>query len=106
MEPVVIIPPARLVAKIRHAQRPASFTRHTVRLPEGAPGLTLRYQGRPAQRVAVTEGSAGIEIPLSAGHIGSDGVYLSTASHWFPRMENALVSNRFPIWSRFHKISD
>ena len=92
MEPVDIDPPARLVARTRHAQGPASITRYTVRLPEGAPGLTLRYQGRLAQRVAVTAGSAAIEIPLSAGHIGPDGVYLPGASHWFPRIENALIS--------------
>jgi hypothetical protein len=92
MEPVVIDPPARLLAKTRHGQGPASLTRYIVRLPEGAPGLTLRYQGRLAQRVAVTAGSAAVEIPFSAGHIGPDGVYLSGASHWFPRIEDALLS--------------
>ncbi len=92
MEPVVIDPPARLVAKTRHAQGPGSFTRYTVRLPEGAPGLTLRYQGRLAQRVAVTAGSTAVGVPFSAGRIGPDGVYLSGASHWFPRIDNGLIS--------------
>ena len=92
MEPVLIDPPARLVAKTRHAQGPASFTRYTVRLPEGAPGLTVRYQGRLAQRVALTPGSAAVELPFSAGHIGPDGVYLSGASHWYPRIDNGLIS--------------
>ena len=92
MEPVLIDPPARLVAKTRHAQGPGSFTRYTVMLPEGATRLTLRYQGRLAQRAAATPGSAAVEIPFSAGHIGPDGVYLSGASHWYPRIDNALIS--------------
>jgi hypothetical protein len=61
-------------------------------LPEGATRLTLRYQGRLAQRVAVTTGSAAVEVPFSAGHIGPDGVYLSGASHWYPRIDNGLIS--------------
>jgi hypothetical protein len=92
MEPAIIDPPARLVAKDRLARGPASFTRYRVRLPKGAPGLTLRYQGRLTQRFANTAGSAPAEIPFAAGHIGPEGVYLSGASRWFPRIDDGLVS--------------
>ncbi len=92
MQPAIIDPPARLVARDRLARGPLSFTRYTVRLPEGAPGLTLRYQGRLAQRLAGTAGSAAVEIPFAAGYIGPEGVYLSGASRWFPRIGDGLVS--------------
>jgi len=92
LQPVSIDPPARLVAKDRPARGPVSFTRYTVRLPEGAPGLTVRYQGRLAQRLGSAAGSSGVEIPFAAGHIGPEGVYLPGASRWFPRIDDGLVS--------------
>jgi aminopeptidase N len=92
MEPAIIEPPARLVAKVRHGRGSLSITHYTVSLPEGAPGLTLRYQGRLGQRLANTQAPAPADTPLAAGHIGPDGVYLSAASHWLPRIDDGLIS--------------
>ena len=90
--PTVVDPPARLVVRNRQTQEPAALIRYSVILPKGATGLTLRYQGRLAQRPADTERSAAVEDHFTAGHIGPEGVYLSGASHWFPRLDNGLVS--------------
>jgi hypothetical protein len=92
MEAVTVDAPARLVDVDRHVQGPGSFTRYTVRLPKDAAELTLRYRGRLAQRLTSTEGSAPAEAAFAYGHIGPRGVYLSGASHWFPRIDNGLFS--------------
>jgi hypothetical protein len=92
MEPVIIEPPARLVAKVGHGRGRSSITHYTVSLAEGAPGLTVRYQGRLGQRLGNTQGPAPAETPFAADHIGPDGVYLSAASHWLPRIDDGLIS--------------
>ncbi len=92
MEPVIIEPPARLVAKVTHGRGRLSITHYTVSLAEGAPRLTLRYRGRLGQRLANTQGPAPAETPFAVGHIGPDGVYLSAVSHWLPRIDDGLIS--------------
>lgn len=92
MGPVVIDPPARQIVNDRRAPVHPSLTRYTMKLPKAAAGVTLRYQGRLAQRLADIEDSSAPEIPFEAGHIGARGVYLSAASHWYPRIDITLVS--------------
>jgi hypothetical protein len=92
MELTNIAPPARLVSKDTRRQGPVSFTRYTVRLPNDESRLTLRYQGHLMQRLGDSEAAAAVGDPFSNGYIGPEGVYLSGASHWFPRIEDVLVS--------------
>jgi aminopeptidase N len=66
--------------------------RYDVLLPPGTRTFALQYQGA-IQHASLQQGPQDVwSMPETSGMLAAEGVYLSGATHWYPRFDDELVT--------------